>query len=177
MFQAGTQRRSVPNFQLAVQLAHGGKLGKLHTLFASIYYLQIRTQWLPGEPTPNRDVCDWNLWLGRAPGGSTTRSTSRAIGVATGTLIPAPNCSTGRCHTLDLCQWANQADNTMPIEYEPSETNITCRYANGVKVVFDFLKEPFGNRDPHYITRLGTCPVRFVGDAGSVETGDERRNR
>src|SRR5260370_486617 len=27
VFQAGTQRRSVPNFQTAVQLAHSGKLG------------------------------------------------------------------------------------------------------------------------------------------------------
>src|SRR5690606_7939236 len=26
---------------------------------------------------------------------------------------------------------------------------------------------------PHFITRLGTCPVRFVGDEGWVETGDE----
>ncbi|MFN9912151.1 MAG: gfo/Idh/MocA family oxidoreductase, partial [Pirellulaceae bacterium] len=24
-----------------------------------------------------------------------------------------------------------------------------------------------------YLTRLGTCPVRFIGDEGSVETGDE----
>ena len=32
VFQAGTQRRSVPNFQQAVQLAHSGKLGKIHTL-------------------------------------------------------------------------------------------------------------------------------------------------
>ena len=60
----------------------------------------------------------------------------------------------------------------MPIEYEPSDNNITCRYANGVKLMLDFLKEPFGNRDPNYITRLGTCPVRFVGDEGWVETGD-----
>ncbi len=37
VFQAGTQRRSVPNFQAAVQLAHSGALGKLHTLHASIY--------------------------------------------------------------------------------------------------------------------------------------------
>jgi hypothetical protein len=60
----------------------------------------------------------------------------------------------------------------MPVEYEPAATKITCRYANGVELVFDFLKEPFGNRDPHYITRLGTCPVRFEGSEGSVETGD-----
>jgi hypothetical protein len=61
----------------------------------------------------------------------------------------------------------------MPIEYEPLETHIVCRYANGVKLVIDFLAQPFGDRSPHYITRLGTCPVRFVGDQGWVETGDE----
>jgi hypothetical protein len=75
-------------------------------------------------------------------------------------------------HTVDLCQWANQSDHTMPIDYEPTENNIVCRYANGVKLIIDFLPQPFGDRSPHYITRLGTCPVRFVGDQGSVETGD-----
>jgi hypothetical protein len=74
---------------------------------------------------------------------------------------------------VDLCQWANKADETMPVEYEPTETNIVCRYANGVKLILDFLKAPFGDRSPHYVTRLGTCPVRFLGDDGSVETGDE----
>jgi predicted dehydrogenase len=38
IFQAGTQRRSVPNFQKAVELVHSGKLGKLHTMHASVYY-------------------------------------------------------------------------------------------------------------------------------------------
>ena len=61
----------------------------------------------------------------------------------------------------------------MPIEYEPTEKNIVCHYANGVKLIIDFLKQPFGDRSPDYITRLGTCPVRFMGDEGSVETGDE----
>ena len=58
----------------------------------------------------------------------------------------------------------------------PSSTNrpkkIVCRYANGVKLIIDFLSQPFGDRSPHYITRLGTCPVRFIGEEGSVETGD-----
>ena len=67
IFQAGTQRRSVPNFQQAVQWAHSGKLGKVHTLHASIYMPRIRTEWLPGEPTPDPEVVDWNLWLGPAP--------------------------------------------------------------------------------------------------------------
>ena len=172
IFQAGTQRRSVPNFQQAVQLAHTGKLGRLHTLYASIYIPQILTQWLPGEPTPDPNVCDWNLWLGPAPW-----RPYNAKYVAGGWRGYWDFDSGARlldwgAHTLDLCQWANQADDTMPIEYEPLEDKIICRYADGVKLVFDFLKDPFGNRDPHYITRLGTCPVRFEGDKGSVETGD-----
>jgi predicted dehydrogenase len=172
IFQAGTQRRSVPNFQQAAQLAITGKLGKIHTLFASIYIPSIRTEWLPGEPTPDPNVVDWNLWLGPAPW---RQYNSRYV---SGDWRGYWDFDSGArlldwgAHTLDLCQWANQADDTMPIEYEPSATNITCRYANGVDVVLDFLKDPFGNRDPHYITRLGTCPVRFVGDEGWVETGD-----
>jgi hypothetical protein len=72
---------------------------------------------------------------------------------------------------VDLCQWANQADDTMPVEYEPSATNVTARYANGVKLVLDFLKTPFKER-PGWVQSLGTCPVRFVGDEGWVEVGD-----
>ncbi len=172
IFQAGTQRRSVPNFQQAVELAQSGKLGKLRTLYASIYTPQIRTQWLPAEPTPDPNICDWNLWLGEAPWRQYN------AGYVAGDWRGFWDFDSGAqlldwgAHTLDLCQWANQADATMPIEYEPSDTKITCRYANGVELIFDFLKEPFGNREPHYITRLGTCPVRFEGDQGSVETGD-----
>ncbi|MBP7936092.1 MAG: Gfo/Idh/MocA family oxidoreductase [Phycisphaerae bacterium] len=171
VFQAGTQRRSVPNFQQAVQLAHSGKLGKIHTVYASVYTPQIETTWLPGEPTPPPEVCDWNLWLGPAPW---RPYNSKYVG---GGWRGYWDFDSGArlldwgAHTVDLCQWANHADDTMPVEYEPSSTNITCRYANGVKLVLDFLKTPFGER-PGWITRLGTCPVRFVGDEGWVETGD-----
>ena len=120
VFQAGTQRRSVPNFQQAVELAHSGKLGKLHTLYASIYTPQIRTQWLPGEPTPDPEVVDWNLWLGPAPW-----RPYNARYVAGGwrgywDFDSGAQLLDWGAHTLDLCQWANQADDTMPIEYEPS---------------------------------------------------------
>lgn len=172
VFQAGTQRRSVPNFQQAVELAHTGKLGKVHTLYASIYTPQIRTQWLPAQPTPDPNVCDWNLWLGIAPWRQYNAGYVNGDWRGYWDFDSGAQLLDWGAHTLDLCQWANQSDDTMPIEYEPSETKITCRYANGVNLIFDFLKEPFGNRDPHYVTKLGTCPVRFVGDAGSVETGD-----
>ncbi len=173
VFQAGTQRRSVPNFQQAVELAHSGKLGKLHTLHASVYVPTLDNTWLPAQPTPDRDVVDWNLWLGPAAWRPFNQRYVDGGWRGQWDFDSGARLLDWGAHTVDLCQWANQADDTMPIEYEPTEENIICRYANGVKLVIDFLAAPFGDRSPHYITRLGTCPVRFIGDAGWVETGDE----
>jgi predicted dehydrogenase len=172
IFQAGTQRRSVPNFQKAVELAHTGKLGKLHTLYASIYTPRIRTEWLPSEPTPDPDVVDWNMWLGTAPWRPFNQRYVNGDWRGYWDFDSGAQLLDWGAHTLDLCQWANQADDTMPIKYVPSKTEITGYYANGVKVILDFLQEPFGDRSPNYVTKLGTCPVRFEGDEGSVETGD-----
>lgn len=173
IFQAGTQRRSVPNFQKAVELVHTGKLGKLHTLHASIYRPVIDNTWLPGEPTPPKNVVDWNLWLGPAPWRPFNQKYVDGRWRGQWDFDSGAKLLDWGAHTVDLCQWANQADDTMPIEYVPTENNITCHYANGVKLILDFLDQPFGDRSPHYITRLGTCPVRFIGDEGWVETGDE----
>lgn len=173
VFQAGTQRRSVPNFRKAVELAHSGKLGKLHTLHASVYVPVLDNTWLPAQATPPRDVVDWNLWLGPAPWRPFNQKYVDGRWRGQWDFDSGARLLDWGAHTVDLCQWANQADDTMPIEYEPSDKNIVCHYANGVKLVIDFLAQPFGDRSPHYITRLGTCPVRFVGDEGWVETGDE----
>ncbi|MBL9091083.1 MAG: Gfo/Idh/MocA family oxidoreductase [Planctomycetaceae bacterium] len=173
VFQAGTQRRSVPNFQKAVELAHGGKLGKLHTLHASVYLPVLDNTWLPAEPTPPPEVVDWNLWLGPAPWRPYNQKYVERHWRGQWDFDSGARVLDWGAHTVDLCQWANQADDTTPIFYEPSDTNIVCTYANGVKLVIDFLPDPFKKREPHYITRLGTCPVRFIGDEGSVETGDE----
>ncbi len=172
VFQAGTQRRNVPNFQFAVHLARSGKLGKLHTLHASSYYPRNRHDWLPAQPEPPQDECDWDRWLGPSPWRPYNHQ------YVTGGWRGHDDFDSGAtlldwcAHTVDLCQWANDADGTAPVEFAPSEHNITARYANGVKLVIDFLRQPFGDRSPHYRTELGTCPVRFIGDEGWVETGD-----
>ncbi|HLN32593.1 MAG TPA: Gfo/Idh/MocA family oxidoreductase [Gemmataceae bacterium] len=173
VFQAGTQRRSVPNFQKAVEWVHTGKLGRLHTMHASVYLPVLDNSWLPAQPTPARDVVDWNLWLGPAAWRPFNQQYCDGKWRGQWDFDSGARLLDWGAHTVDLCQWANKADDTMPIEYQPTETNIVCHYANGVKLIIDFLKAPFGNRSPHYLTRLGTCPVRFVGDEGSVETGDE----
>lgn len=173
VFQAGTQRRSVPNFQKAVEWVHTGKLGKLHTMHASVYIPTLDNTWLPAEPQPERDVVDWNLWLGPAAWRPYNQQYVNGKWRGQWDFDSGARILDWGAHTVDLCQWANQADDTMPIEYAPSDKNIVCTYANGVKLIIDFLPEPFGKREPHYITRLGTCPVRFIGEEGSVETGDE----
>ncbi|HWB11246.1 MAG TPA: Gfo/Idh/MocA family oxidoreductase [Pirellulales bacterium] len=171
VFQAGTQRRSVPNFQQAIELAHSGKLGKIHTLYASVYTPALDNAWLAGEPMPSRDVVDWNLWLGPAPWRPYNSQYVSGKWRGYWDFDSGAKLLDWGAHTVDLCQWANKADDTTPIEFQPNENNITALYANGVKLVLDFLKTPFGER-PGWVQHLGTCPVRFVGDEGWVETGD-----
>ncbi len=127
----------------------------------------------PAQPLPPRETVDWNLWLGPAAWRPFNQLYCDGKWRGQWDFDSGARLLDWGAHTVDLCQWANKADDTMPLEYEPSEKNIVCRYANGVKLIIDFLPDPFGKRDPHYITRLGTCPVRFIGEEGSVETGDE----
>ncbi len=166
VFQAGTQRRNVGNFRFAVELARSGKLGRLKRLHASIYRLEARHDWLPAQPEPPKEVVDWDLWLGPAP----WRPYNAAY-VAGGwrgffDFDSGAKLLDWGAHTVDLCQWANGADGTAPVEYEPDGFVVRARYANGVELIL---------RPPEGWLGLGTCPVRFEGDEGWVETGDSGR--
>lgn len=171
VFQAGTQRRSVPNFQQAIQMVHDGKLGKLEKLVASVYVPTIETAWLPTEPTPSREVVDWNMWLGPAPWRPYNKQYVAGKWRGHWDFDSGARLLDWGAHTVDLCQWANLADDTMPTDYIPKEKGIDCRYANNVLLEIEFLETPFGQR-PGWIQSNGTCPVRFIGDKGWVETGD-----
>ena len=165
VFQAGTQRRSIGNFQFAVHLARSGKLGKLHTVHASIYKLRVNHGWLPAEPEPPKDVVDWDRWLGPAPWRPYNSAYVRGGWRGYFDFDSGATLLDWGAHTVDLCQWANDADGTTPVTYEPDGGTIYARYANGVKLVMrrgDWMG-------------LGTCPVRFEGDEGWVETGDTGR--
>lgn len=172
VFQAGTQRRSVPNFQQAARLAQTGQLGQLETLYASVYEPTLDNTWLPAQPTPAKEVCDWNMWLGPAPWRPFNQKYVDGRWRGQYDFDSGARLLDWGAHTLDLCQWAKQADDTMPLEYEPGQDGIICTYEDGVKLVLDFIADPFGDRGPKWITRLGTCPVRYVGSEGTVETGD-----
>ena len=173
IFQAGTQRRSVPLVQYAVRLAREGVLGTLHTLRASVYEPRLENAWLAAERTPPPETCDRNLWLGPAPWRPYNAQYVAGKWRGQFDFDSGAKLLDWGAHTLDLCQWANDADGTLPLEYEPGPAGISCRYANGVTAVLQYVKNPFGDRGPDWNTALGTCPVRFEGSAGSVEVGDK----
>ena len=168
VYQAGTQRRNVDNFRFAIDLARSGKLGKLHTVHAGILEPMNDLPQLPGEPEPNPEDIDWDRWLGPA---AVRPYNKRYVegqwrfheGLAAGYKILEWGS-----HTVDLCQWAADADGTAPVEYEANGSTINARYANGIKLVMRL--SGFANEGTWL--GLGTCPVRFEGDKGWVEVGD-----
>jgi hypothetical protein len=164
VFQAGTQRRSLPNFAFAVDLARRGKLGKLQTLHAHPGGLGTATSgWDTPQPEPAKDDVDWDQYLGPAAWRPYNKRFLDGFNFEKGGGLVGGGCLEWGSHCVDLCQWANNADQTAPVEYEPKGNELHARYGNGVRLVM---------RNDGWLP-LGSCPVRFEGDTGWVETADD----
>src|SRR5438067_6186230 len=67
VFQVGTQRRNLPHFAFACELARTGKLGQRKKVYAHPRgMLAITSGWFPAEPEPDKSVVDWDMYLGPA---------------------------------------------------------------------------------------------------------------
>jgi predicted dehydrogenase len=164
IYQAGTQRRSIGNFLFAAELIATGKLGKLHTVHANTRPPATRHDWLPAEPEPPKAEVDWDAWLGPCPW---RPYNSRYVSGGWRGFFDfhGGGILEWGSHTVDLCQWAAQKDDTTPVEYVPEGSGVVCTYADGLKLVM---------RDTGWMG-LGTCSVRYEGDEGWIETGDSGR--
>jgi predicted dehydrogenase len=177
VFQAGTQRRNVPNYQFAVHLAHSGRLGRLHTMHACILKPGRLHRWLPAQPEPPPEVVDWDLWIGPAawrPYHADYAEGRKWKNYAD--FISGENLLEHGAHSVDICQWANRADATAPVEYEPDGESVHARYGNGVRLVIRPTgwigqPQPVTGGEEYGTGATGTCAVRFEGDEGWVETG------
>jgi hypothetical protein len=175
VFQVGTQRRNLPHFAFACELARTGKLGKLKRVYAHPRgMLTLTSGWYPAEPEPEKNVVDWDMYLGPAAwrpynaklldgfnfekGGGMFGGFEKGAGppkIGGGVLEWGSHC-------VDLCQWA-VADCPPPVAYNPpKDGQLVTRYENGVELIF---------REEGWIP-LGSCPVRFEGETGWVEAGD-----
>jgi len=181
VFQAGTQRRNLPHFAFACELARTGRLGKLKKVYAHPRGLRTLTSvWYPPEPEPEKTVVDWDMWLGPAAwrpynaklldgfnfekGGGMFGGFEKGSGppvIGGGVLEWGSHC-------VDLCQWA-VGDCPPPVEYNPPKDGyLVARYQNGVELIYRDRQEDW--------IPLGSCPVRFEGETGWVEAGDSGKS-
>jgi predicted dehydrogenase len=128
--------------------------------------------WLAAEELPPKQLLDWDRWLGPAPWRPYNSAYVRG-GWRNFYDFHGGGILEWGSHTVDLCHWAADLDDTQPVEYEPVGTNqgpysVNCKYANGVKLVM---------RDNGWdgALKTGSCSFRIEGDLGWVETGDATR--
>ena len=164
IFQAGTQRRNLPHFAFACELARTGRLGTLRTVYAHPAGLStVSSGWLPEEPLPPKEQVAWDLYLGPAAWRPFNKALLDGFNFEKGGGMVGGGVLEWGSHCVDLCQWAANADHTAPIEYNPPAGDaVVATYASGVKLVI---------RNEGWLP-LGSCPVRFEGDDGWIETGD-----
>jgi predicted dehydrogenase len=167
VFQAGTQRRNLPHFAFACELARTGRLGKLTKVYAHPAGMQaLMSGWLPVEAEPDKEVVDWDMYLGPAAwrpfnarqlDGFNFEKGGGFVGAFNGGGVLEWGS-----HCVDLCQWA-VGDCPPPVVYDPpKDGQLVARYENGTELIF---------REKGWIP-LGSCPVRFEGETGWVEAGD-----
>jgi len=164
VFQAGTQRRNLPHFAFACELARTGRLGKMKRVYAHPAGMRAMTSgWLPEEPLPDPKVNDWDLYLGPAAWRPFNAKTLKdGFNFEKGGGLVGGGVLEWGSHCVDLCQWAVN-DRPPPVLYNPpKDGEIVTRYDDGTELIF---------REKGWIP-LGSCPVRFEGETGWVEAGD-----
>jgi hypothetical protein len=118
--------------------------------------------WAEPQEEPSKDQVDWDLYLGPSAWRPYNRKFLDGFNFEKGGGLVGGGCLEWGSHCVDLCQWANEADDTAPVEYEPVGDRLHALYANGVKLIL---------RNDGWLP-LGSCPVRFEGETGWVETAD-----
>jgi predicted dehydrogenase len=180
VFQGGFQQRSVRDFQIAVQLIHSGRLGRLKT----IYCPWVGTSELfnlPAEPVPA--TLDWDLWVGPAAW-HPFNSQFHRLGEPERTVpwqfnrdFAGGRITSNGVHHFDIAQWALGMDASGPVEIipaAPGQTIVTYKYANGVTMQsFPHMLDPKTQEIP-----AGFDPsmrfmweILFVGEHGWILAG------
>ncbi|MHB1307273.1 MAG: Gfo/Idh/MocA family protein [Limisphaerales bacterium] len=168
VYQTGTQRLSEANFVFAIELAKSGRLGKIHTARAHIApwdAAAMRHDWLPGQPEPSRDECDWDQWLGPCPWRPYHAEYTR--GGWRGHYDFHTSCiGEWGAHTFAQAQAGLDLLDTAPVEYQyvdnPTGDGMVTTFANGAKMTLHR-----GDEWWH-----GSCGMRFEGPEGWVSVAD-----
>jgi predicted dehydrogenase len=172
VWQCGTQRKSIAGYRFVVDVVTSGRIGKLHTITASMGDGGWRNNGLtiPENP-PAPDVFDYDRWLGQAPWAPYSKNRV-ALWRLNWDTSAGPIADMGP-HYFEFAQWARGDELTGPVEYEgeaafrpehqfneiPYFVDVRARYADGMRLRID----------------SGPKGVRFDGDRGWIQLLDEGR--
>ena len=108
VFQAGTQRRNLPHFAFACELARTGRLGAVKRIYAHPAGMRAMTSgWLPEDPAPDSAVADWDMYLGPAAWRPFHAKTLEdGFNFEKGGGLVGGGVLEWGSHCVDLCQWA-----------------------------------------------------------------------
>jgi len=146
VFQWGAQQRSSFYFRNACEMVRNGRIGQLKTIaIASSGGGGRQPQEVP-EPVP--PGFDWDMWLGPAPYVPYSKLRTSVIWLRISDYGLGNLAGGWGIHDIDIAQWVNDADNTLPVTTEGTGTlyddirdtianyDIEHTYANGVKIKF-----------------------------------------
>lgn len=171
VWQNGTQRKSIPGYAFVREIVQSGRIGKLHTITASIGAGWTTYGQATPAPAPDPAVFDYDRWLGQAPWAPYSRL---RVGAWRNNWATSggPIVDMGP-HYFEFAQWVHGERLPIPVEYEgtavylnrheyqntPYFVNVAARYDDGVMLMVD--SKPKG--------------VRFDGEKGWVRLidGDE----
>lgn len=159
VFQTGSMYRSRPFSRFACELIRNGRIGKVTRVLTSMD--PGRRGPGPGwQPMPVLDGLDYDLWLG--PAAEAPYHDDRCIyGFRFIQDYSGGQTTNFGAHYFGIVQWALDADNSCPVEFEdlgttwpepgdlynnPLEVNFRARYANGVELICHTMELGFTHR-------------------------------
>jgi predicted dehydrogenase len=190
IFQYGTQQRSDRNFRFACELARNERIGTLKHIdvWCPGIYAQDQFHQQPAgsiKQIPVPDGFDYDMWLGPAPVSPFTADRCTCWGTYYHYDNSLGFIAGWGAHPLDIAQWGNNSDDTVPVSYEGRGTVIAgglynvvdswdfnCRYASGVTM--RFVSDLIAQADVmKYRSVWSSHGTTFIGSEGwvSVDRG------
>ena len=147
--QVGTQQRSEPQFQLAIELVRNGRVGRLKQVWVVLPYFSAKGGPFPTEPVPAH--LDWDMYQGQAPEHDYCRQRTHSnfrwwYEYAGGIVTDWGN------HHVDIAHWGMDCERTGPTSIDargvfpnrgdPNSYNTADRffsrmtYPNGLELLY-----------------------------------------
>ena len=197
VLQTGTQQRSAPMFQTAVELVRNGRIGRLRQVWVTLPFFDAK-----GGPFLKEEIpagLDWDMYQGQAPlrdyNVNRTHSWFRWFYEYAGGII-----TDWGNHHMDIAHWGMDCEHTGPISVEarglfPNEGREHCYntpdrffsrmfYKNGVEMLFfcdthhredgnfyaskEKLDWLYGPGVPDEVRTYDRDGILFIGERGRV---------